>query len=596
MTVVTIFVIQVIIYASFPFYFARQKNPLRSVSFYIYLSILLTLGGFLGSVYSFPITETIKISGGNLLYGAFMMTTILFVIIEKDVGVMRRVIRLVITVNVLTILLFTSISQALESTEILSPFNTSASVFSVSVAFVILGGALIILELILMILVFEKIKTRITNVFAVSIFYIITFILILCLDGILFPAIAFTFNPNLVSIVIGGVLGKLVMAVAYSIPMLLFLIISRKSLTEYIHQPLVLREVLAAPRGKLVEEIQRQQKSLAQSKERLVEAQRMAKMGDFTWDVETGEVTWSEALFDLLGYDPSEKIDYAQVNRDIHHPDDLERVTQWLNECVASGSAELFTNEYRIIRKDGQVIHVRTQVEIRREAGQSAKIFGTVQEITEQKLAENALRESEEKFRGIYEQTPIAIQLYDKAGKLIDVNSQTLQIYGLKDKKPILGYEMWSSPLYTPELIERVKQGQPVIIDGDLDFEMVKKTNLFPTDKTGTIYLEMHISSLIRDKEITGYLVQMLDVTERKLTEQALADHRNHLEKLVEERTEKIQEKMQEHQKLFDMMVGREIRIGELKRVIKELRTQIEDAGLNPIANDPLLSDSLDEQ
>ena len=81
---------------------------------------------------------------------------------------------------------------------------------------------------------------------------------------------------------------------------------------------------------------------------------------------------------------------------------------------------------------------------------------------TERKLSEAALRLSEEKFRGIYEQSPIAIQLYDNAGKLVDVNAQTLHIYGLKDKKYILGYDMWSSLHFTPETEENVKRGRPV--------------------------------------------------------------------------------------------------------------------------------------
>ena len=152
-----------------------------------------------------------------------------------------------------------------------------------------------------------------------------------------------------------------------------------------------------------ITEHKRAETALRESEKRLVAAQRIAKTGDFTWDVGTGEITWSKALFELLGYDRSEEIDYARVNAEIHHPDDLQRVTHWLNDCVASGRGELTPNEYRIKRKDGEVIYVRTVGIIEHEVGKSAKVFATVQDITERKRTEVMLHESEERYRLIAE-------------------------------------------------------------------------------------------------------------------------------------------------------------------------------------------------
>ena len=150
----------------------------------------------------------------------------------------------------------------------------------------------------------------------------------------------------------------------------------------------------------------RAEEALRESEKRLIEAQHIANMGDFTWDVETGEVTWSDGLFDLLQYDKSEGIDYARVNEEIHHPDDLERVTQWLNDCIASGKAELTPNEYRLVRKDGNILYVRTLGVIEREVGKPAKVFATIQDITERKQMEGEIRESEEKIRVLYNNSP----------------------------------------------------------------------------------------------------------------------------------------------------------------------------------------------
>ncbi len=125
------------------------------------------------------------------------------------------------------------------------------------------------------------------------------------------------------------------------------------------------------------------EKALLKSKERLVAAQRLAKMGDFRWDLETGEISWSDTVFELLGYETSEIFDLERVNAQVHHPDDLERITTWLKTEIDSGSDTLTPNEYRLVCRDGSVIHVRTIGEIYRRPGKKPIIFATVQDITE---------------------------------------------------------------------------------------------------------------------------------------------------------------------------------------------------------------------
>ena len=147
-----------------------------------------------------------------------------------------------------------------------------------------------------------------------------------------------------------------------------------------------------------ITERKRAEDTLRESEQRLNAAQRIAKVGDITWNVETGEVAGSDALYDLMQYDKSEKIDFSRVNAEIHHPDDLERVTKWLNDCIASGSDEITPNEYRIIRKDDKILFVHTMGVIHRGKGNQVKVFLTLQDITERKVAEEAL-EKESRMR-----------------------------------------------------------------------------------------------------------------------------------------------------------------------------------------------------
>lgn len=128
--------------------------------------------------------------------------------------------------------------------------------------------------------------------------------------------------------------------------------------------------------------------ALKNSERRLNEAQYIANIGDFTWTVETEEVTWSESLYKILGYTKEEIIDYGKVNEEIHHPDDIERVTDWLKSCINSGTGELTPNEYRLLRKDKKMLYVRTIGVIERNPDNNTVVFATLQDITEQKLAE----------------------------------------------------------------------------------------------------------------------------------------------------------------------------------------------------------------
>jgi len=130
------------------------------------------------------------------------------------------------------------------------------------------------------------------------------------------------------------------------------------------------------------------EEALRETETRLKEAELIAKMGNFIWDIKSGDVTWSDGLHELLGYDKSEKIDYNKVNAEIHHPDDLERITAWLNECIASGKTSFTPNEYRLLRKDGKVIHVQTTITVSYKDNVPFKMFGAVQDVSERKEAE----------------------------------------------------------------------------------------------------------------------------------------------------------------------------------------------------------------
>ncbi|MCF8084720.1 MAG: PAS domain S-box protein [Deltaproteobacteria bacterium] len=171
-------------------------------------------------------------------------------------------------------------------------------------------------------------------------------------------------------------------------------------------------------------------KALRESERRYIAAQHIAQMGDFTWDVKTGAVTCSEALFDLVGYHKSEIVDYNLVENQIHHPDDVEQVRKWLNDSVTSGKGALPPKEYRLVRKDGQIIYVRTVGVVHYQDGKPAQVFGTVQDISERKQAEEALIRERRRFQQILDAFPYGIYIVDKHHQIEYVNNALRQEFG----------------------------------------------------------------------------------------------------------------------------------------------------------------------
>ena len=171
--------------------------------------------------------------------------------------------------------------------------------------------------------------------------------------------------------------------------------------------------------------------------EKLLQAQYIAKMGDFTWDIQSGQVTWSQGLHKLLKYDADEVIDYARVNIEVHHPDDLEQVTQWLNTCFESGNTTLTPNEYRLRCKDGDIIYVHTEGKIEYCDGKPLKLFGTCIDISALKHAEQALIASETKYRDLFEKSEDAILIIEN-GQFVDCNEATVKMLGYQNKHQLL--------------------------------------------------------------------------------------------------------------------------------------------------------------
>lgn len=246
-----------LLYSIFPLLLTIVKPKSRTILFYVYISTVLVLGGVLGSIYSFNLSENIVISGGSIAFGAFMMSITMLIIIERNVSVINNVMKLVLLVNTLTFLSFKLYSLLLDSDVVINHLNISIDIFQTSFSLLLIGGGLILLELLILLFLFIQIRKVIFNISFLAIIYTAAFIVILCLDGLLFPLIAVGLDENLINIIMNNVTGKLILALSYSFPMLIFYWVFKRHLVRFLKSPIQLQNLMTAPRKKLIEELHR---------------------------------------------------------------------------------------------------------------------------------------------------------------------------------------------------------------------------------------------------------------------------------------------------------------------------------------------------
>ena len=130
------------------------------------------------------------------------------------------------------------------------------------------------------------------------------------------------------------------------------------------------------------------------SRTRLAEAERIARLGSWEWDIPSNQLTCSEGLYAIYGI-TAEDFDghYEPSNTQYIHPDDRERVEAEMERAVETGTP--VDIEYRIIRPDGRVRRLHSRAELTADAaGNALRLTGTAQDVTELRAAAEALHQT----------------------------------------------------------------------------------------------------------------------------------------------------------------------------------------------------------
>lgn len=169
-------------------------------------------------------------------------------------------------------------------------------------------------------------------------------------------------------------------------------------------------------------------------------------------------------------------------------------------------------------------------------------------------------------LHNIFNDLSVGLELYDKDGLMIDVNYSRLRSMGIKDKKDILGHNLFNYTSFSDEIKEQIRKGETVRFVAKYDFDALRR--LFPTYLSGTKYFEITVSFVHNEKsEVTNYMVITQDVTERVLWQ-------NKYDNLYEEAVRSKKELLESEQRMIHLIRQNELVLNNI------------NSGLAYIAND----------
>lgn len=292
-----------------------------------------------------------------------------------------------------------------------------------------------------------------------------------------------------------------------------------------------------------ITERKRMTQALEEKEYLLSESQRMGHIGTWSFELASGDVRWTRETYRLYGISPDAFVPSAETLLDLLHPDDRGRMREWIRSALANEQPGNL--EFRVVLPDGstRILNGRGEI-IFGEDGRPVRLVGTVQDITEQKQAELALRELSRKDEEALRVARMGHWEFDVATGAFIFNDQYYTLHGITAREAG-GYRMTAEEFtrkYVPP------EDAPVVHDSirkavatdDPNYQFQIEARILRADGQArwvTVWFRA-------EKDAAGRTVKLYgvnqDITERRTAEEALRRLNERLETLVAQRTEDL--------------------------------------------------------
>ncbi|HEV7331559.1 MAG TPA: PAS domain S-box protein [Flavisolibacter sp.] len=264
------------------------------------------------------------------------------------------------------------------------------------------------------------------------------------------------------------------------------------------------------------------------AEQRLMKAQEMARVANYEFNVVTNQYTYvSDTIFEIFGVNRKTFPEYtSELFWSLVHPDDIPIVKKAL---TAPDHLFSTTLTFRIVRPDGIVAYIKRNREaIYDNDGRLIKTIGTIQDISDLVRSEQALRESEERFRFLVQHGNEMIAILDKEGFYTFVSNNVNQVVGYEAEE-LVGQNALQliHPDDLPAMYAHLQHIQFCEIITTGAFRFLAKDGEWR-------WVESTVSNHLHNPIIGGLLINTRDITEKKRKEEALQFSEQRLDALVQ--------------------------------------------------------------
>ncbi len=269
-----------------------------------------------------------------------------------------------------------------------------------------------------------------------------------------------------------------------------------------------------------ITERKRSSEAVRHSENQMAEAQKLAQIGSWHWDLQTNEQSWSAELYRIFGINPDElppSVDEALLK--FVHPADRDLFEQAVRDSLTSGQP--CNVSCRIRRSDGEerIINARGTAILDAD-GKPIRMFGTAQDVTERRRTEDALREAERKYREMFENAGEGIFQSTPEGRYLSANPALAAMYGYESPDELIrncndiSHQIYVDPARREDFMRLMET------DG-----MVRGFEAQSFRKNGTKFWVLINARTVRDTsgEIKYYEGTSQDISERKHAERTSA-------------------------------------------------------------------------
>jgi PAS domain S-box-containing protein len=259
--------------------------------------------------------------------------------------------------------------------------------------------------------------------------------------------------------------------------------------------------------------------ALRDSQQSVILAKEAAQLGIYDFDITTGALRWDERVYELFGLDPNQPVG-PETFTDRQHPDDRASAKRKLDGALDPNGDGRYHASYRVISKtDGVVRWVDSVGRVLFDAGRPVRLVGAVQDVTRKKLAEQLLREREERFRELANNIDQFAWSCDRLGEATWYNDRWYEYTGTTFEE--MQGKGWQGVIH-PAHLDRIIDSLPKCIAGGRPWE-----DTYPIrGKDGSYRWFLTRAVPIRDANgaIVRWFGTNTDVTEQRKLQDALQE------------------------------------------------------------------------